>query len=105
MYHSTSVDTKPYMVTVKFNGADLKMEVDTGAALSVISEKTYGLITPLHCYSSILITYTGETIKVNGKISVTVSYQKQTAQVTLIVTIGDGLSLLGRNWLKSIVLD
>ena len=26
MCHSTSIDTKPYMVTVKVNGADLKME-------------------------------------------------------------------------------
>ena len=44
-------------------------------------------------------------IKVNGRMSVTVSYQKQTAQVTLIVITGDGPSLLGRDWLKSIVLD
>ena len=51
MYHSTSVDTKPYMVIVWVNGADLRMEVDTGAALSVISENLttlYGLITPLN---------------------------------------------------------
>ena len=59
MYHSTSVDTKPYMVTVKVNGADLKMEVDTGAALSVISEKTYNTLwphhsTPLHHYNHAL---------------------------------------------------
>ena len=32
-------------------------------------------------------------------------YQKQTAQVTLIVITGDGPSLLGHDWLKNIVLD
>ena len=47
----------------------------------------------------------GETIKVNGRISVTFSYQKQTAQVTLIVTTGDGPRILGCDWLKGILLD
>ena len=31
----------PILVTLKVNGIDLEMELDTGAILSVISEQTY----------------------------------------------------------------
>ena len=41
MFHSTGGDTKPYTVSLKVCGVDMIMEVDTGAALSVISEQTY----------------------------------------------------------------
>lgn len=32
---------KPCMVMVRCNGVNIKMEVDTGAAMSIISEKLY----------------------------------------------------------------
>ena len=41
MFHSICGDTKPYIVSMQVNGTDLVMEVDTEAALSVISEQTY----------------------------------------------------------------
>ena len=36
-----SCHKNPYMVTVQLNGLDVKMELDTGASLSVISEDVY----------------------------------------------------------------
>ena len=41
MFHSTCGDTKPYVVNLQVNGIDIVMEVDTGAALSVITEQIY----------------------------------------------------------------
>ena len=41
MFHSICGDTKPYIVSMQVNETDLVMEVDTEAALSVISEQTY----------------------------------------------------------------
>lgn len=32
---------KPYMVMIRSNGVKVKMEVDTGAAMSIISETLY----------------------------------------------------------------
>ena len=109
MFHSTSADTKPYIVSLKVGGVDLAMEVDTRAALSVISEKTYNNLfsnpPQLKACSSILKTYTGEVIRVRGLINVDVKYEDQKASLNLIVTLGDGPSLLGRDWLKTFRLD
>jgi hypothetical protein len=100
-----------YMATPIVNGVEMKMEIDTGAALSVISEKTYKRLwkkkdTPqLQPTSAKLITYTGENIKVLGKINVTIEMNEQTASLPLIVVQGDGPSLLGKNWLQKLKLD
>ena len=40
-----------------------------------------------------------------GSFEVTVSYKDQQATLPLIVVEGEGLTLLGRNWLDHIVLD
>ena len=41
MYNLNGVSVKPLKVTVRVNNADLDMEVDTGASVSIISEDTY----------------------------------------------------------------
>ena len=38
MFHSNCGDMKPYVISMQVNGIDLVMEVDAGAALSIISE-------------------------------------------------------------------
>ena len=85
------------------------MEVDTGAALSIISEQTYKDLwsdpPQLQPCSSVLKTYTGEVIRVKGMIDVDVIYKDQKASLSLIVTLGRGPSLLGRDWLKTFRLD
>ena len=84
------------------------MEVDTGAALSVISETTRLAIFPedtLHPSTLILKTYTDEHLKVTGTLNVRVRYGDQKQKLVLVVVAGNGPSLLGRNWLKYIRLD
>ena len=98
----------PIVVTMGVNGQQLTMEVDTGAAVSVISDTTQAKLFPkcrLDSTSAILTTYTGEQMPVVGQMKVEVSYQKQSARLTLYVVKGQGPSLLGRDWLRQIRLD
>ena len=37
MFNSTGGDTKPYTINMQMCGVELRMEVETGATLSVIS--------------------------------------------------------------------
>ena len=104
-------DEEPIMVSVLANNKDLSMEVDTGAALSVISESTY-LSTwvpserpPLKPSSAILTTYSGESLEVCGAITIPVTYKQQSKQLSLQVLKKEGPTLLGRNWLRYLVLD
>ena len=109
MFHSTCGDTKPYVVNLQVNGIDLVMEVDTGAALSVITEQIYNNLwsdpPQLQASSSVLKTYTGKVIRVKGLIQVDVIYKEQKASLSLIVTLGKGPSLLGQDWLLFFRLD
>ena len=86
---------------VTLNGVNLTMEIDTGAAKSVISENTFTQLWPNHKAPSVkstsatLKTYTGEKIKPVDVISVSVEVHvnKQTQQLTLLIVPGDGSSL------------
>ena len=100
--------TDQIIVPLTLNGQQLDMEVDTGAALSIISEATQQRLFPMemiHPTDVILKTYSNETLEVKGKLHLHVKYEDQTAKLTLIVVAGKGPSLLGRNWLKYIRLN
>ena len=93
---------------MQMNGQSVTMEVDTGAALSVISETTRNRIFPkekLHSTDLILKTYTDEQLEVLGTLNMKVQYGDQTQKLKLVVVAGDGPTLLGRNWLKYIRLN
>ena len=69
-------------VAVRINDKPLTMELDTGADVSIVSEKTYRALLPgteLHPLSVPLRTYTGERMKVLGQVSVTVKYEQVVA--------------------------
>ena len=98
----------PIIVQIQMNGKMLDMEVDTGAALSVISETTRRRVFPnetLHPSELILKTYTDEHMEVTGTLNMRVQYRNQKEKLKLVVVAGNGPSLLGRNWLKYIKLD
>ena len=103
--------TEPIRVTVRASRADLEMEVDTGAASSIIGATTYRRLWSkdhapiLHPTKKRLCTYTREPLDVVGVIHVTASYQSQTAELELIVVAGEGPSLFGRDWLRVLRLD
>ena len=70
IFHSTASSTAPLVTTLCVNGSELVMQVDTGAALSLISESTYrslGSTAPnLQKASVKLRTYLGEELGERG---------------------------------------
>ena len=101
----------PMQVTATINAANLLLEVDTGATLSIISQNTYetlwadGKIPLLQPSGARLRTYTGEEIKVMGNLEVDVKLNGQEERLNLLVVEGNGPSLLGRDWLRKIELN
>ena len=108
LYTIGSIASKPICVGLQVNGSPITMEVDTGAAVSLISEETRKKLLPaatLHHAPVRLRTYTGEMIKVLGQIDADVVYEGQQKSLKLMVVAGQGPSLLGRNWLQHITLN
>ena len=111
LFNLQETRSKPLVVTVKLNDSTTDMELDTGASLSIISEKTFCALWPLQARPKLqtssvkLHTYTKEAIKVLGSITVKVAYKTQIKDLPLLVVAGEGPSLLGRNWLAVLKLD
>ena len=53
----------------------------------------------------LLKTYSGEQLQVLGQTQMLLDYKQQKVKLPLLIVQGDGPSLLGKNWLKSIKLD
>ena len=102
--------TEPIAIHLTINDRDLEMELDTGASVTIMSERTYRSLwpvdpPPLAPSSMALKTYTGERIQVRGCAQVRDGYKGQRAELPLLVVGGRGPSLLGRNWLMQLRLD
>ena len=98
----------PDVVSVAINNCDIKMEVNTGAALSIISDATFNQYFAdcvLNHRNDALLIYTGELINIKGYFDVNVSYHQKTFHLPLLVVSGIRPSLLWRNWLDRIKLD
>ena len=79
LYHVLAGTAATICATVKVNGTNLTMEVDTGASLSLVSEATYrnlwhSNIPQPQPTEKVLSTYTGESLEVLGSLSVLVEY-------------------------------
>jgi len=84
------------------------MEVDTGASLSLMSQATLSSVWPetqLKSSTAKLPTYTGKEVTVKGAGDIRVKYRGQTKDLTLTIVDGDGLTLMGRDWLQHLKLD
>ena len=100
--------TDALKVNVMINGVSVSMEVDTGAAVSIISQAQQRTLLPdvtLHASPVHLKTYTGERMNVVGETMVSVSHNHQQESLPLIVVAEDGPPLFGRTWLRRIQLD
>ena len=111
LFNVTTNVSKPLQVSLRINDADLTMEVDTGASMSLISSVTFQKLWPAHSSPVLMATqtklrtYTGEQINVLGTISANVQFKTQQETLPLLVVDGDGPNLLGRDWLHKIKLD
>ena len=103
--------SEPMTIVVNINETPVKMEVDTGATLSVMSYSTLLSTWPkdhapeLKFSEAKLRTYTGEKIAVKGALDVEVKHRNQEAQLTLTVVEGNGPTHLGQDWLRHLRLD
>jgi hypothetical protein len=111
MFQLGSKRVDPLYTTLLINNKPLRMEVDTGASLSVVSEGTYRQLWEkeeaprLQPSKAKLRTYTGEEIMVKGTILVEVEHDGEQKQLSLTVTEGEGPTLLGRDWLARLRVD
>ena len=108
LFKVNAKSSNPITVVLDVNSRKVSMEVNTGAAVSVISEETRALLFPnikVNDTSVILTTYTGEQMAVTGEVSVIVTYRQKNHLLTLCVIKGDGPTLLGRDWLYQLNLD
>ena len=96
----------PYVVNVQLGKAKVncKMEVDTGASRSTVSNCVYHSNYTLQHAGIIFHSYSGERIPVLRKISVPVKYDNQEKVLDLIVVEGNLPALFGRDWLSRIKL-
>ena len=86
------------------------MEVDTVAAVPIISNKTFNSIPnflklSLQPTPDTFRTYTGEIIPVLEKLSIQVEYHNQNATMPLLAVQNEGPNLIGWNLLAQIQLD
>lgn len=107
MFTLPGSSTKPYLLDVCLNGVPIKMELDTGASLSVINEATYQQLQapPLRPSECKLRTYTGENIQVLGISEVKVQYGETELYLTIHVVNGGGPNLMGRDWLSQLKVN
>ena len=84
------------------------MEVDIGAAYSVITQITYRRITQLGGVRSLepsdlkLKSYSGQLIKVFGQLPVVVTYEREQSELFVQAVKGDGPDLLRRDWMAAL---
>ena len=94
------------------NGATLKMEIDTGSAVTLVSQATFSKLWPdrnslrLEGTAVRLKMYSGQEFEVVGRAVVRVRCGGQVVEdLGLVVVGGGGPSLLGRDWLGSLRVD
>lgn len=86
----------------------MEMELDTGAAVSLISwglyQRSFKNVS-LQPTDVVLRTYTGEPLLPEGVINVRVNLNNQKAELPLYVVKVDAAPLFGREWLRAIRLN
>ena len=84
------------------------MDVDTGAAYSVITQIAYQRIAQLGGVRGLepsdlkLKSYSGQLIKVFGQLSVVFTYEREQSELFVQGVEGEGPDLLGRDWMAAL---
>ena len=106
-----AVRVAPFTAVLEIEGVQLEMDIDTGAALSLISAATYMQlwlsvnVQQLRKPSIHFCTHTREEPQLVGEAVVRVQYQNQQEDLNLVIVKGNGPSLLGRDCLQNIRLN
>lgn len=91
----------PFRTKVKLNGKTVRMEIDTGASVSIISERCWKRIgSPrLQKSSVVLKSYTGVKLKLKGETKVAVESEMGKKDLMIRVARGNSPEVIGRDWL------
>ncbi len=100
MFTLSAPATSPIEVTVEVEGKPLTMELDTGTAVSIVSDARIFPDVKLRKSNIILKTYTDQKMKIIGQLNVHVKYGTQSAPLVLVIVNGNGPSLFGRNCIQ-----
>lgn len=96
------------MVEVMVDSLPIRMELDTGAAVSLLPyalyQEKFSHISLQHT-KACLRTYSGEKLYPKGEVFVKVRKERQETTLPLLVVEGNGPPLLRRNWLAHISID
>lgn len=93
---------------VSLNGVMVDMEVDTGAAVSLMTEEQFhelGILATLTPHVARLKTYSGGHVPVVSRVELDVELEGKACTLPLLVVKGYGPPLLGRNWMGPLGLE
>lgn len=108
IYSMNGGDKNAIWLSPQVNGQTVKMELDTGSAVSVMSQWEFEKLfrnAKLKKTMVLLKTYTGEKIIPLGVMPVMVQYNNQQCTLDLYIVKKGGPALWGRDWLRKIQLD
>lgn len=111
VYHVINTVRSGYEVQLNVEGRDLCMQIDTGAAVTLIPESVRLNAFPhVKCEPSrvTLKTYTGEPVPVKRQCNVSATMGKQFLRLPAIIVKVHGKQLpllMGRSWLERLGLD
>ena len=103
--HRTRVE--PIWIDIKINGITIRMELDTGSALTILPTHVYNehFKTPLQPTSTVLKPYSGARLHPKGVFHAQAVYADQYFDGDVYVVDTDGPPLFGREWLQQIRFD
>ena len=104
----TMPEVRKYQANIRVDNENIVMEIDTGAAVSIIPQELYETKLshlPLSKSKAVLKTYSGERLQVLGEVQLPVRYQGQSVKLTAVIVKGNNPALLGRDWLTKLKLD
>ena len=107
-FYTSSSRSDQLLLVFNMDRVDIRIELDTGTAISIISHHKHCTVKPtsrcpvLHQSTAWLRTYSGEITDIIGSIYVTVSYSDQSKQFSLLVVPTDGPTLFGQDCLTAI---
>ena len=106
--NQVSSSNSRYWANISINSLKIKMEIDSGSPVSIISEYFYNKINSIHFlqlerYEGMLKGISNVMVDTLGKCFVNVRYNNKTFHnLPLIILSGDGPNLLGRNWFSTL---
>lgn len=97
-------DLGKYIIEVRINGKSLKMEVDSGARYSIVSETTFhnlDLKNKLEPTNISFRAFSHDIVSCKGKVKVTVQHKGKEIKADLYVVSPGHDSLIGGQWICS----